>query len=88
MTSKIAGLASAEPHVASTFAAPNGKRDARKPRAPRALIVFAHPERASFNGAMLNEGMAALSEAGCAVAVSDLYAMGFDPVSDREIFAR
>jgi len=52
----------------------------------RFLIVFAHAEQASFNGAMLNAGVAALTEAGHEVIVSDLYAMGFDPVSDRRNF--
>lgn len=53
----------------------------------RVLIIFAHSEPASFNGAMLRAGVAALTAAGHEVAVSDLYAMGFDPVSDRRNFA-
>lgn len=52
----------------------------------RVLIVFAHAEQASFNGAMLRTGVAALTEAGHEVIVSNLYAMGFDPVSDRRNF--
>lgn len=47
----------------------------------RILIVFAHAEPASSNAAMLRAGVAALSAAGHEVKVSDLYAMGFDPVS-------
>ena len=52
----------------------------------RVLIVFAHAEPTSFNGAMLRAGVAALTAAGHEVEVSDLYAMGFDPVSDRRNF--
>lgn len=52
----------------------------------RVLIVCAHAEPASFNGAMLRAGVAALTAGGHEVVVSDLYAMGFDPVSDRRNF--
>jgi len=52
----------------------------------RVLIVYAHHEPTSFNGALLRESVAALREAGHEVVVSDLYAMGFDPVSDRRNF--
>lgn len=52
----------------------------------RILIVHAHHEPASFNGAMTREAQACLTEAGHEVIVSDLYAMGFDPVSDRRNF--
>ncbi len=52
----------------------------------RVLIVFAHAEPTSFNGAMLRAGVAALTAAGHEVEVSDLYATGFDPVSDRRNF--
>lgn len=50
------------------------------------LIVHAHPEPASFNGAMTRSAEETLSQAGHGVAVSDLYAMSFDPVSDRRNF--
>jgi len=50
------------------------------------LIVFAHQEPTSFNGGMLNRAVDELTAAGHEVAVSDLYAMGFDPVSDRRNF--
>ena len=50
------------------------------------LIVYAHPEPESFNGAMFHTAVAALTEAGHTVATSDLYAMDFDPVSDRHNF--
>ncbi|MEO8508073.1 MAG: NAD(P)H-dependent oxidoreductase [Betaproteobacteria bacterium] len=50
------------------------------------LIVYAHPEPASFNGAMVHTATRALTRAGHAVSVSDLYRMRFDPVSDRRNF--
>lgn len=52
----------------------------------RVFIVHAHPEPKSFNGAMTREATAALKSAGHEVVVSDLYAMGFNPVSDRRNF--
>lgn len=52
----------------------------------RVFVVHAHPEPASFNAAMTREAVAALSAAGHEVRVSDLHAMGFDPVSDRRNF--
>jgi NAD(P)H dehydrogenase (quinone) len=56
-------------------------------RTLRFFIVHAHHEPTSFNGAMTREAVAALEAAGHEVIVSDLYAMGFDPVSDRRNFA-
>ena len=55
-------------------------------RTMNVLIVYAHHESASFCGAMLRTATAALRAAGHTVVVSDLYAMGFDPVSDRRNF--
>lgn len=52
----------------------------------RFLIVHAHPEPASFNAAMTRRATHVLTEAGHQVTVSDLYAMEFDPVSDRRNF--
>jgi len=52
----------------------------------RIFIVHAHHEPTSFNGAMTREAVASLRLAGHETAVSDLYAMGFDPVSDRRNF--
>jgi NAD(P)H dehydrogenase (quinone) len=52
----------------------------------RVFIVHAHPEPQSFNGAMTREAMKALRGAGHEVEISDLYAMGFNPVSDRRNF--
>jgi len=45
------------------------------------LIVYAHPEPLSFNGALKDRAVEVLSGAGHQVTVSDLYAMGFDPVT-------
>jgi NAD(P)H dehydrogenase (quinone) len=50
------------------------------------FIVHAHPEPKSFNGALTQEATHALRAAGHEVAVSDLYAMGFNAVSDRKNF--
>jgi NAD(P)H dehydrogenase (quinone) len=51
------------------------------------LIVFAHPEPKSFNGALFDTAVEILSAAGHTVATSDLYRMGFNPVSDRHNFS-
>jgi NAD(P)H dehydrogenase (quinone) len=53
----------------------------------RIFIVHAHPEPMSFNGALTIAASEALEAAGHEVVVSDLYEMGFDPVSDRRNFA-
>lgn len=45
------------------------------------LLVYAHPEPASFNGALRDTAVATLTAAGHTVTVSDLYAQGFDPVA-------
>jgi len=52
----------------------------------RIFIVHAHHEPTSFNGAMTQLAKAALVAAGHEVIASDLYAMKFDPVSDRRNF--
>jgi len=44
------------------------------------LMVYAHPEPKSFNGAMMDVAAETLRGAGHEVVVSDLYAMRFDPV--------
>ncbi len=54
----------------------------------RVFIVHAHHEPVSFNGSLTRAAAGALQEAGHAVEISDLYAMGFDPVSDRRNFRR
>lgn len=50
------------------------------------FIVHAHPEPQSFNGALTHHARQTLEGAGHKVQVSDLYAMKFDPVSDRRNF--
>lgn len=46
----------------------------------KVFLVFAHPESASFNGEMHRVAQKALLDAGHEVRVSDLHAMGFNPV--------
>ena len=50
------------------------------------LLVIAHPERRSFNGAMFDTAGETLRAAGHIVVSSDLYRMRFDPVSSRRNF--
>ncbi len=52
----------------------------------RVLIVHAHPEPASFAAALMRAARDELLQLGHEVEVSDLYALGFDPVSDRRNF--
>ncbi|MFO1024397.1 MAG: NAD(P)H-dependent oxidoreductase [Acetobacteraceae bacterium] len=51
------------------------------------LIVHAHPEPQSFNGAMTRTAQQVLGDQGHQVTVSDLYAMNFHAASDRSNFA-
>ena len=51
------------------------------------LLVHAHPEPQSFNGALTVVAVEALTEAGQEVEVSDLYAMGFGAVAGAEDFS-
>ncbi|MCX2708195.1 MULTISPECIES: NAD(P)H-dependent oxidoreductase [Pseudomonas] len=46
----------------------------------KVLIVHAHPEPQSFNGAMTRTAVRALTQQGHQVQVSDLYAMGWESV--------
>lgn len=46
----------------------------------KVLIVYAHMEPQSFNGALLDVSRATLATAGHDVVISDLYAMDFNPV--------
>jgi NAD(P)H dehydrogenase (quinone) len=52
----------------------------------RVLIVFAHQEPQSFNGAMRDTVVAEMTAQGHEVCVSDLYAEGFNPVAGRHDF--
>jgi len=51
------------------------------------LIVYAHPEPKSFNGAMKDVAVETLRSAGHEVVVSDLYTMRFNPVVGPEDFS-
>lgn len=50
------------------------------------LIVYAHPESKSFNGALLNKSISVLRGCGHEVQVSDLYTMKFNPIASTEDF--
>jgi NAD(P)H dehydrogenase (quinone) len=50
------------------------------------LYIFAHPEPKSFNSAMKEAALRTLNELGHEVKLSDLFAMRFKPVLDRNDF--
>lgn len=50
------------------------------------LIVYCHPEPASFNGSLRDKAIETLEAEGYTVIVSDLYAQNFDPVEKPEHF--
>ncbi len=52
----------------------------------KTFLVYCHPEEKSFNSAMRDTAIRVLCVLGHEVQVSDLYAMAFDPVSDRRNF--
>ena len=52
----------------------------------KVLIVYAHSQGASFNAAMLRTAVTTLEADGHDVRVSDLYAMGFNPVASEADF--
>lgn len=52
----------------------------------RYFIVYAHPEPRSLNGSLRDAAVAALTQAGHEVVVSDLYAMRFKAVADADDF--
>jgi NAD(P)H dehydrogenase (quinone) len=52
----------------------------------KVFIVHCHPEAQSFNAAMTHTAKTYFESNGHAVIISDLYQMGFDPVSDRKNF--
>jgi NAD(P)H dehydrogenase (quinone) len=51
------------------------------------LIVSAHPEPRSFNGALTRQAMTTLTGLGHTVEVSDLYALKFKAVADADDYA-
>jgi NAD(P)H dehydrogenase (quinone) len=51
-----------------------------------ALVVYAHPEPTSFSAALRDRAVAAITQAGHTVEVSDLYQERFDPVAGRHDF--
>ncbi|XP_034516292.1 ribosyldihydronicotinamide dehydrogenase [quinone] isoform X2 [Ailuropoda melanoleuca] len=50
----------------------------------KVLIVYAHQEPRSFNGSLKKVAVEELSKQGCAITVSDLYAMDFEPRATRK----
>ncbi len=50
------------------------------------FLIYAHPEPASFNGTLKDFAVEVLTGSGHQVRVSDLYAMGFNPVPGRHDF--
>ncbi len=63
-----------------------GGRRTERMRSMNVLIVHAHEEPKSFNGAMRDMAVSALREYGHTVEVSDLYAMRFNPVGGKHDF--
>lgn len=49
----------------------------------RALVIYCHPDPASFTAAVRDRVLARLAEAGAEVRLHDLYASGFSPVLSR-----
>ena len=50
------------------------------------FIVYAHPEPKSFNAALKDQAISELTAQGHSVKISDLYAMNFKAVADRNDF--
>ncbi|XP_058411359.1 ribosyldihydronicotinamide dehydrogenase [quinone] isoform X2 [Diceros bicornis minor] len=50
----------------------------------KVLIVYAHQEPRSFNASLKRVAVDELSQQGCTVTVSDLYAMDFEPRATRK----
>ena len=51
---------------------------------PKHAVIFCHPRRNSFTGAVADAYRAAIEEIGHEVCLRDLYRMGFDPVLKDE----
>jgi NAD(P)H dehydrogenase (quinone) len=54
----------------------------------RVLVLFAHPRRDSFTGAIMDACCGGLEQAGHTVEVADLYREGFDPLLGPEDYAQ
>lgn len=54
----------------------------------KVLIVYAHPERRSFCGAVLDQFQAGVVQGGAEVRLRDLYQLGFNPCLGIHEFAR
>ncbi|KOG89594.1 NADPH-quinone reductase, partial [Streptomyces varsoviensis] len=54
----------------------------------KVLWLFAHPEQRSLNASLRDDGIRALEELGHETRLSDLYAMGWNPVVDRSDYRR
>lgn len=54
----------------------------------KVLWLFAHPEQRSLSAALRDEGLRALAEDGHEYELSDLYAMGWNPIVDGADFGR
>ncbi|MGE8081137.1 NAD(P)H-dependent oxidoreductase [Peribacillus loiseleuriae] len=52
------------------------------------LIIYAHPEPKSFNGALKDLAVSELTSLGHQVKVSDLYEMNFKAVASKELWYR
>ena len=52
------------------------------------LVVFAHPNPKSFNHAIMESFISGLKEAGHTCEISDLYAVGFNPVFNSADFSQ
>lgn len=52
----------------------------------KVLIVYAHPEPKSFNGALKDTAIQTLKDQGHEIKVSDLYEMEFNPVAQKSDF--
>lgn len=55
----------------------------------KVFVVYAHPEKGSFNAALHQAALGALEYQGHEIVVSDLYRMGFNPVaSSKDFFSK
>ena len=52
------------------------------------LIVFAHPEQHSFNGALKYIAFDTLTKEGHEIQISDLYEMNFNPIAGEHDFTQ